>query len=76
MHGPVTGVALVDRTPDVADQALIEKRLAQHMAHAGGRGLSADVFVGIAGNQDDGRPKYPGFAGGLARSMPFMFGIL
>ena len=49
--------------------------LQQDMAYAGRRGLFLDVFIGIAGNQND-RGVDMRFRRRFARSMPLIAGIL
>ena len=70
------GRAFLNRAPDAADEALLEMGLQQNVAYAGRRGLFRDVFVRIAGNQNDRRVPMSRFRRRFARSMPFMAGIL
>jgi hypothetical protein len=47
------GRAFLDRAPNAADEVFLKIELQQNMPYAGRCGLFLDVFIRIAGNQDD-----------------------
>ena len=69
------GRSFPNGAPDAANEALFENGLQQYVADARRGGLFLDVFIRIAGNQDD-RSAVCRFRRRFARSMPVIAGIL
>ena len=51
----MTGAGPSEHAPDLARQAFLEMRLAQHIEDAGRGGPVRQALVEISGDQDDGR---------------------